>query len=170
MVVARGKVDHHVVKLVALLNDFVEKGLHFRVVLSCGELDSVVSFVLWVTDVAMHELVEAVRAALDAINGAVGSADLTDGKDAAVTRRADRSGVILSRDFTGLWLESSGEEIGKGRIELKAVALCLLNLDAVDLREETEHGTSEARQNVHLADVASDSGLDTGHRNDVLPL
>ena len=71
VVVAGGEVDDHVLELVALSRDGVEKGLDTGVVLAADNLGGLVGWVCGVADVAKEELVEAVRTALDAIDGAV---------------------------------------------------------------------------------------------------
>ena len=170
VVVARGQVDHHVVKLVALGGHSVEQGLDLCVVLTVSNLLSSVRGVVLVTDVAEKELVQAVRSALDTVNSAVSSANFADREDSSVAGRADRGLVVFVADFTSSRLEGSGEEVGESCVLVEAVALSLFNLDAIDERETSEEGAANAARHVELADVASDSGLDAGHRDEVTDL
>ena len=166
MVVTWGEVDDHVVKLVALSINSVDESLDLRVVLAASDLGCEVGFIHGITDEAAHELIKTVGAALDTVDGAVTGADLADGKDAAVTGGADRCSVFLVCNDTCSGLEGSREEVGEGGVLLKSIADSLIDLDSVDMGEETEHGASEAGQDVELADVASEARLQASDRDE----
>ena len=86
VVVAGGEVDDHVVELIALGRYGVEKGLDAGVVmLEAINLAGLVCGVCGISDVTEEELVEAVGAALDTIDGAVSGRDFADSKNTAVT-------------------------------------------------------------------------------------
>jgi hypothetical protein len=135
------------------------------VVFAAGNFGGGISFVLSLSNVAEEELVEAVGAALDAVNGTVGSADLARGEYSAVARGADAGVVILLGNDSGGRLERPGEEVSESGVLFKSVALSLLDFDSINSGEKTVNGAAEAGWDWELADVASDTALDSSDRD-----
>jgi hypothetical protein len=149
------------VKLVAFGGHAIEQGLDAGVVFAAGNFGGGISFVLSLSNVAEEELVEAVGAALDAVDGAVGSADLACGENSTVTRRADAGLVVLLGNDSSGRLERPGEEVGEGGVLFKSVALCLFDFDSVNGGEKTVKGAADADGDWELADVSSYAALDS---------
>jgi len=136
--------------------------LDTRVVFPAGNLACGVIFVLGIANVAKEELIETVRSAFNAVNGAIGSADFALGENSTVTRRADAGLVIFLRNVSSIRLECSGKEVSKCSVLFKSVTLCLFNFDTIDGGEKAEKWSAEARQNWDLANVASETALKPG--------
>ena len=170
VIVTWRQVNHHVVQLIALGFDGLEQGLHLGIVAAVCDFVHFLGGVCGVSNMAEKELIKAVGTTLHAINGAIDGAHLTNSEDAAVTGRADRCIVILGRDLTHLRLEGPGEKVCERIVQFKSIALSLLNFDAINSREQPDHGVEENAWNLSLANVASNTTLNARDRHRVAQL
>ncbi len=102
---------------------------------TCAVLISVIS------DHTDHELVEAIGATLNAVDGAVGVVYSARGEDSAVTWRAERVRVALFVDLPDTRLESSSEKVGESSI-FSVLSCCFFNFNSVYITEKSEQGRS----------------------------
>mmetsp|Transcript_12921 Transcript_12921/g.21866 ORF Transcript_12921/g.21866 Transcript_12921/m.21866 type:complete len:268 (-) Transcript_12921:516-1319(-) len=165
VVVGGREVDDHPVELVASLLDLLNHGGDLGVV---GDFFGGLLLVLIVALHAKHELVEAVRPSLDAVNGAVLGVNDAAGEHFSIARGAHAQLVLGLEDGPGSGLEPTREEFGEGLVVAEVGVLNLAHVDLVELGVGSVDDVSHEDGEVERAAEAGHPGDDAGDRYHVL--
>jgi len=95
--------------------------------------------------IAKHELIEAIRSALDAVDSAELRVDFSASENSTIARRAHGFGVLWFAHSSDAFFQMSGEEFSESLIVTEIWMLNFFHVDAIEFCEASIEDISERK-------------------------